>query len=85
MLLHLEKGVPIHRLGVFKFRIYLDGKLFFLHTNHQTLTLFNDAKFKNDRTMRWVLAFRQYEYTGKEIVIDSKELQTFCLICFVFF
>ena len=48
--------------GMSKFRMYLAGKPFILQTDHQRLTFLNDAEFKNDRIMRWLLAFQVYDY-----------------------
>ena len=53
--------------GVSKFRLYLPGKAFVLQTDHQALTFLKDAKFRNDRTMRWGLALQGYDYTVKDI------------------
>ena len=39
-----------------KFCLYLAGKPFVLQTDHQPLTFLKDAKFRNDRIMRWALA-----------------------------
>ena len=53
--------------GVSKFRLYFAGKPFILQTNHQPLSFLNDAKFKNDRIMRWALALQGFNYTVKDI------------------
>ena len=53
--------------GVSKFRLYLAGKPFVLQTDHQPLTFLKDAKFRNDRVMRWALALQGYDYTVKDI------------------
>ena len=53
--------------GVSKFRLYLVGKPFVLQTDHQPLTFLKDAKFRNDRLMRWSLALQGYVYTVKDI------------------
>ena len=83
----LEKECLAIVWGITKFRLYLAGKPFILQTDHQPLKFLNDAKFKNDRIMRWALALQGYDYTVKDIpgrdnvladylsriVIDSKE------------
>ena len=53
--------------GISKFRQYLAGKPFVLQTDHQPLTFLKDAKFRNDRIMRWALALQGYDYTVKYI------------------
>ena len=53
--------------GVSKFRLYLAGKPFVLQTDHQPLTFPKDAKFQNDRIMRWALALQGYDHTVKDI------------------
>ena len=50
-----------------KFRLYLAGKPFVLHTDHQPLTFLKDAKFRNDRIMQWAVALQEYDYTVKDI------------------
>ena len=49
--------------GVSKFRLYLAGEPIVLQTDHQPLTFLKDAKFRNDRIMRWALALQEYNYT----------------------
>ena len=53
--------------GVSKFRLYLAGKPFVLQSDHPHLTFQKDAKFRNDRIMRWALALQGYDYTVKDI------------------
>ena len=53
--------------GVWEFRLYLAGKPFVLQTDHQPLTFLKDAKFRNDRIMRWALALLEHNYTVKDI------------------
>ena len=53
--------------GVSKFRLYPAGKPFVLQTDHQPLTFLKNAKFRNDRIMRWTLALQEYDYTVKNI------------------
>ena len=53
--------------GVSNFRLYLAGKSFVLQTDHQPLTFLKDAKFRNDRIMRWALALQGYDCTVKDI------------------
>ena len=53
--------------GVSKFCLYLAGKPFVLQTDYQPLTFLKDAKFRNDRIMRWKLALPEYDYTVKDI------------------
>ena len=53
--------------GVSKFRLCLAGKPFVLQTDHQPLTFLKDAKFRNNRIMRWALALQGYDYTVKDI------------------
>ena len=49
--------------GVSKFRLHLAGKPFVLQTDNQLLSFLKDAKFRNDRIMRWALALQGYDYT----------------------
>ena len=44
-----------------KFRLYLAGKFFILQTDHTLLSYLNQAKFQNDRIMRWALALQGYD------------------------
>ena len=53
--------------GVSKFRLYLAGKPFVLHTDHQPLSFLKDAKFQNNRIMQWALTLQEYDYTMKNI------------------
>ena len=53
--------------GVSKFRLNLAGKPFVLPTDYQPLTFLKNAKFQNDRIMRWGLALQEYDYTVKDI------------------
>ena len=53
--------------GVSEFRLYLAGKPLVLPTDHQPLTFLKDAKFQNDRIMRWALGLQKYGYTVKDI------------------
>ena len=41
--------------GMTKLRLYLAGKPFILQTDHKPLSYLNQAKFENDRIMRWAL------------------------------
>ena len=59
----IEKECLAIAWGVSKFRLYLAGKPFILQTDHQPLTFLKDAKFRNDRIMRWALALQGYDYT----------------------
>ena len=54
----IEKERLAIEWGVLKFRLYLAGKSFVLQTDHQPLTFLKDAKFRNDRIMRWALALQ---------------------------
>ena len=63
----LEKECLAIVWGMSKFRLYLAGKPFILQTDNQPLTFLNEAKFKNDRIMRWALALQGYDYTVKGI------------------
>ena len=63
----LEKKFSAIVWGVSKLRLYLAGKPFILQTDHQPLTVLNDAKFKNDQIMRWLLALQVCNYTVKDI------------------
>ena len=63
----LEKKSLAIVWSVSKFRMYLASKQFILQTDHQSLTFLTDAKFKNDRIMRWALALKGYDYTVKDI------------------
>ena len=53
--------------GMTKFRLYLAGKSFILQTNHKPLSHLNQAKFQNDRIMRWALALQGYDYKVESI------------------
>ena len=63
----IEKECLVIVWGVSKFRLYLAGKPFVLQTDHQPLTILKNAKFRNDRIMRWAVALQEYDYTVKEI------------------
>ena len=63
----IEKEYLATVWGVSKFGLYLAGKPFVLQTDHQPLTFLKDAKFRNDRIMRWALALQGYDYTVKDI------------------
>ena len=52
---------------VSKIRLHVAGRPFVLQTDHQPLTFLKDAKFRNDRIMRWALALQEYDYTMKDI------------------
>ena len=51
-----------------KFRLYLAGKPFILQTDHKPLSYLNQAKFQNDRIMRWALALQGYDYKVESIL-----------------
>ena len=53
--------------GVSKFRLYLAGNPFVLQTDHQPFTFLKDAKFRNDRIMRWALALQEHDDTVQDI------------------
>ena len=53
--------------GMTKFRLYLAGKPFILQTDHKPLSYLNQAKFQNDRIMRWALALQGYDYKVESI------------------
>ena len=53
----LEKEWLAIVLSSSEFRLYLAGKPFILQADHQPLPFLNDAKFKNDLTMRWVIRY----------------------------
>ena len=58
---HFGKKMPIVIVCVvYEFRLYLADKPFILRTDHQLLTFLNDAKFKNDRIIRWVLSLQVF-------------------------
>ena len=61
--------------GVSKFRLYLAGESFVLQTDHQPLTFLEDAKFRNDRIMRWALALQEYDYGMVRIMRWALALQ----------
>ena len=63
----LEKDCLTIVWGVSKFRLCLAGKPFILQTDHQPLTFLSDAKFKNDRIVRWAFALQMYNYTVADI------------------
>ena len=50
-----------------KFKVYLLGKDFHLQTDHQSLAYLNNAKFTNQRIMRWALALQPYRFTVEYI------------------
>ena len=50
-----------------KFQLYLAGKPFLLQTDHKPLSYLNQAKFQNDRIMRWALALQGYVYKVESI------------------
>ena len=50
-----------------KFRLYLAGKPFILQTDHKPLSYLNQAKFQNNRIMRWALALQGYNYKVESI------------------
>ena len=54
-----------------KFRLYFAGKPFILQTDHKPLSYLNQAKFQNDRIMRWALALQGYDY--KVVSIPGKD------------
>ena len=53
--------------GMTKFRLYLAGKPFILQTDHKPSSYLNQAKFQNDRIMRWALALQGYDYKVESI------------------
>ena len=53
--------------GMTKFRLHLAGKFFILQTDHKSLSYLNQAKFQNDRVMRWALALQGYNYKVESI------------------
>ena len=63
----LEKECLAIVQGITKFRLYLVGKSFILQTDHQPLAYLNQAKFYNDRVMRWALALQGYDYRVEDI------------------
>ena len=50
-----------------KFQLYLAGKPFLLQTDLKLLSYLNQAKFQNDRIMRWALALQRYDYKVESI------------------
>ena len=50
-----------------KFRLHLAGKPFILQTDHKPLSYLNQAKFQNNRIMRWALALQGYDYKVESI------------------
>ena len=50
-----------------KFRLYLAGKPVIEQTDHKPLSCLNQAKFQNDRIMRWALALQGYDYKVESI------------------
>ena len=54
-----------------KFRLYLVEKPFILQTDHEPLSYLNQAKFQNNRIMRWALALQGYDY--KVEIIPGKD------------
>ena len=63
----LEKECLAIVWGITKFRLYLVGKTFILQTDHKPLSYLNQAKFHNDRVMRWALALQEYDYRVEDI------------------
>ena len=63
----LEKECLAIVWGITKFRLHLVGKTFVLQTDHKPLTYLNQAKFHNDRVMRWALALQGYDYRVEDI------------------
>ena len=63
----LEKECLAIVWGITKFRLYLVGKTFVLQTDHKPLSYLNQAKFHNDRVMRWALALQGYDYRVEDI------------------
>ena len=57
--------------GMTKFRLYLAGKPFILHTDYKPLSYLNQAKFQNDRIMRWALALQGYDYKVESIPVKD--------------
>ena len=50
-----------------KLRLYLAGKPFILQTDHKLLSYLNQAKFRNDRIMKWAQALQGYDYKVESI------------------
>ena len=50
-----------------KFDIFLHGQEFILQTDHQPLTYLNQAKFANDRIMRWALYLQGHRFRVEAI------------------
>ena len=52
----LEKECLAVVWGINRFCLFLMGKPFVLHADHQPLAYLNKTKFQNDRIMRWALS-----------------------------
>ena len=63
----IEKACLAIVCGVTKFRLFLVGKSFILQTDHKPLSFMNQAKFSNDRVLRWTLALQGYDYRVQDI------------------
>ncbi len=50
-----------------KFVKYLYGKQFIIETDHHPLAYLNEAKFSNDRIMRWALFLQNYKFRVQAI------------------
>lgn len=48
--------------AVRKFMMYLYGKEFMLQTDHQPLVYLNQAKYTNDRIMRWAMYLQSFRF-----------------------
>jgi len=53
--------------GVQKFQKYLYGQHYYLETVHHPLQYPTQAKFQNDRIMRWALILQPYRFTVRVI------------------
>ena len=53
--------------AVEKFKMYLYGKEFIIETDHRPLTYIAQARYTNNRVMRWSLALQPYRYVVRAI------------------
>ena len=49
--------------AVQKFRTYLHGHRFVVHTDHASLKWLNDARFNNSKLERWALRLQEHDFT----------------------
>ena len=59
----VEMECLVMKLGVQAFRVYLLGRPFHIHTDHQRLVWLDRLKDSNTRLARWSLALQPYQFT----------------------